>query len=280
MTARKKTYGFGYDPQETQNHFFVVVPKKGEKNALGGDVQVQVYERFAWTVPMETAKPEDEDAPAAEAVWPEGVQYKDHQVLAASDVLRIEISPYKWKLLVNDIMGEFNARLRDQGITVGKFPAGGTPVERMMGKELMVLLWVVADTDPSNIPKAIMNWKGLQPEERWWLYTMTNASTGGIGDKLGWRTALQYALCYNPLPEQQQTCMEMLVPDANRIMEKLEREAREARSDLILLQREMMRHRGDNEDENAEVPEKEKKTAEKIDRALMAINRMLGTDGE
>ena len=54
------------------------------------------------------------------------------------------------------------------------------------------------------IPTAIRNWKGLMPEERWWLYTMTNASTGHIKDKKGWRIALRYALCENPIEENPQ----------------------------------------------------------------------------
>ena len=71
-------------------------------------------------------------------------------------------------------------------------------MERLFGKEMMVLLWSIEDSDPSVISTAIRNWKGLLPEERWWLYTMTNAATGGLKDKKGWRKALRFALCENP----------------------------------------------------------------------------------
>ena len=67
---------------------------------------------------------------------------------------------------------------------------------------MMVLLWGIEDCDPGNIPTALRNWNGLLPEERWWLYTMTNAATGQIGDKRGWRVALRYALCENPIIEE------------------------------------------------------------------------------
>lgn len=77
-------------------------------------------------------------------------------------------------------------------------------MERLFGKELMLLLWGIEDSDPSVIPKAISNWKGLMPEERWWLYTMTNASTGGLTDRKGWRIALRYALCDTPILENPQ----------------------------------------------------------------------------
>ena len=51
------------------------------------------------------------------------------------------------------------------------------------------------------IPTAIKNWLGLSPEERWWLFTMTNAATGGLKDKRGWRKAVRYALTENPVEE-------------------------------------------------------------------------------
>ena len=41
-----------------------------------------------------------------------------------------------------------------------------------------MLAWAIEDADPSLIPAAVKNWLGLTPEERWWLFTMTNAATG------------------------------------------------------------------------------------------------------
>ena len=95
-------------------------------------------------------------------------------------------------------------KLKKEKLKIGRFIVGGNPIERLFGKELMVLLWGIEDSDPSVIPTAIRNWKGLMPEERWWLYTMTNASTGHIKDKKGWRIALRYALCENPIEENPQ----------------------------------------------------------------------------
>ena len=77
-------------------------------------------------------------------------------------------------------------------------------MERLFGKELMLLLWGIEDSDPSVNPTAISNWKGRMPEERRWLYTMTNASTGGLKDRKGWRSALRYALCDTPILENPQ----------------------------------------------------------------------------
>lgn len=173
MSERDVTYGFGVNPKLSENHFYVIIPKANNEN-------VQVYERFKWT-----------DA--------------EEQKIERADILRIEISKYKWNKISGDLTAEFNARLKKDKIKVGKFAIGGTPVEKLFGKEMMVLLWGIEDCDPTVIPIAIRNWKGLMPEERWWLYTMTNASTGHIKDKKGWRIALRYALCENPIEENLQT---------------------------------------------------------------------------
>lgn len=172
MSARDVTYGFGVNPKLSTNHFYVVIPATVSQS-------VQVYERFTWT-----------DA--------------DEQKLEKADILRIEISKHKWNKISADLTSEFNARLKKDKIKIGRFVIGGTPVEKLFGKELMVLLWGIEDCDPSVIPTAIRNWKGLMPEERWWLYTMTNASTGRIKNKKGWRIALRYALCENPIEENPQ----------------------------------------------------------------------------
>ncbi len=180
---KKQTYGFGVDPAQSKNHFFVLIPPKDRNSA--SPPTIQVYERYTWT---------------------EGSE----QCLDPMDVLRIEISKHKWNAVKAALTAEFNFRLKKDGLKVGKFSAiGGTPVERLFGKEMMVLLWGIEDSDPSVIPTAIRNWKGLLPEERWWLYTMTNAATGGLKDKKGWRTALRYALCENPVVERQTSIFDL-----------------------------------------------------------------------
>ena len=162
-----KTYfGFGYDPTESENHFYMIIPteRTGE---------VEIYERFHWDL--------------------------DQQKITKKDILKLRISRYKWSKLSTEVAAEFNSRLRSEKKPTSRFLVGETAVEKQLGKELMVLLWGIENNDPAGIPTAIRNWKGLQPEERWWLYTMTNASTGKINDKRGWRTALRYALCENPV---------------------------------------------------------------------------------
>ena len=175
---KSQTYGFGADPAQNQNHFCVLAAPK-EAN-MDSQPPIQVYECYSWTA-------------------------DGGQTLDPADKLRIEISKHKWGEVKDALTSEFNFRLKKDGLKIGKFSAnGGTPVERLFGKEMMVLLWAVEDCDPSVISTAVRNWKGLLPEERWWLYTMTNAATGELKDKKGWRRALRFALCENPVVERQQ----------------------------------------------------------------------------
>lgn len=184
MKVKNVTYGFGVDPLQNKNHFFVVIPPNNLES-------VQIFERYGWTDGSE-------------------------QILERSDVLRLELSKHKWNLVSKDLTLEFNSRLKKDNFRTGKFTHSGTAVERLLGKEMMVLLWSIEDCEPSVIPTAIRNWKGLMPEERWWLYTMTNASTGHMKDKKGWRIALRHALCENPIEEKPQIFYFDLYDDKER----------------------------------------------------------------
>jgi len=94
---------------------------------------------------------------------------------------------------------EFNRRLKLESKSGGRWGADDTAVQRLFGKELLVLLWAIEppDVKPEEVGVAIRNWHGLKAEERWWLYTMTAAATGlahQVG--MGWRGALRQALCF------------------------------------------------------------------------------------
>lgn len=107
-----------------------------------------------------------------------------------------------WAAISEDIKREFNLRLKEKSLPTSRWTVGENKVERLLGKELLVLAWAVEEADVATIPNAIRNWVGLKPEERWWLYTMTAAATGTPTDTgIGWRKALQHALTENPLQD-------------------------------------------------------------------------------
>lgn len=172
MAEKKPSYGFGFIPAETQHHFLVLIPKKPEE-------EVHIYERF---------------------YWQEGVEKQSIDL--RHDRPKVGMSKLKWKKIEEALRLEFNERLKKENTLVGKWHTGQVPVQRLMGKEMVLLAWAIEDCDPSVIPKAIKNWLGLSPEERWWLFTMTNAATGDINDKRGWRKAVRFALSENPIEER------------------------------------------------------------------------------
>jgi hypothetical protein len=116
--------------------------------------------------------------------------------------LRVLIDRARWLLLAPAFWDDANRRLRANGLPVAKFtknPAKPVPVHPSLGKELCVLCWAVEEAPPDDIPNALRNWEALAPEERWWLYTMTVATTGQAMQKgIGWRKALRAALADNP----------------------------------------------------------------------------------
>ena len=163
--------GFGYIPEETKHHYLVRISRSKTQ-------KVSIYERFHW----------DDDEPQESEI-----NYENTKVI---------IDRYKWDLVKDAIQNELNKTLKNNNITVGRFKAGDTPIDRLLGKEMILLLWAIEDSDPSLIPTAIRNWLGFSREERWWLFTMTNATTGHADDKRGWRKAIRYAITENPIDDK------------------------------------------------------------------------------
>ena len=174
-SAEPKSQGFGFQPERSQHHFIVSMP-------AGKNDKVTTSEHLAF-----------EESPGRRALSL-ALGQEDNKV-------RVILPPAKWEAIAESVKTEFNIRLRKRGLPAGKWSRTETPVSRLLGKELVLLAWAIEDADPSLIPIAIRNWQGLAPEERWWLYTMTNAATGHAitGRGRGWRKALRFALTENPV---------------------------------------------------------------------------------
>jgi len=179
---KKKALGFGYMPEESKHHFLLVTPKSPKED-------VAIYERFVW-----------DDA-------------EEQQTEILEENLKVTLDRHKWNAIREPLTTAFNSRLKEKDITIGRFKNGHVPVERLLGKEMVLLMWAIEDSDPQLIPMALKNWMGLSREERWWLFTMANAITGHADDKRGWRKAIRYALTENPVEDEdkhQGSILEML----------------------------------------------------------------------
>lgn len=193
---KNESTGFGFNPSESKHHFLVMIPKSKTQSVV-------IYERFEW----------NGDETPSEKVSTLFIEQKiDHRF----DRLKCELAYNKWKEIESSVKIEFNQRLKEYGQKSGNWKQGQNVVHKLFGKELTLLCWAIEDCDVRVIPTAIKNWLGLKPEERWWLFTMTNASTGDAHSKFGWRTAIRYALTENPISDrhQQQNIFDHYIHDA------------------------------------------------------------------
>lgn len=171
---KSKAEGFGFQAARSQHHFMVTLPTGKEDNVL-------LSEHYHF-----------DDAQARRELH--------FELGKEDDKLRCVLARSKWDAIAEAMKSEFNERLKSLGISTGRWNKHQTPVSRILGKELVLLAWAIEDADPALIPVAIANWRGLSPEERWWLFTMTNAATGHAfhGRSRGWRKAVRFALTENP----------------------------------------------------------------------------------
>lgn len=177
MTAKLTSEGFGFVSSESVHHFIVTIPADTKDRVL-------ISEHFSI-----------EDTEEKIAL---------NFALGKEDCnLRVILDRVKWDSIADPVREEFNQRLKKAGQKAGKWHTGRIPLSRLLGKELILLAWAIEDADPALVPVAIRNWQGLMPEERWWLYTMTNAATGHAieGRNKGWRKAVRYALTENPVSD-------------------------------------------------------------------------------
>ena len=177
-TSTRKFVGLGFLPDEARHGFLIDVPK-----GSGQSDMVCITEH----------RGSDLDS----------LGVRDIAAASPSDPsLRVVIDRNRWLMLAPAFWEEANRRLRANGLSAAKFqknPSKPIPVHPSLGKELCILCWAVEEASPDDIPNALHNWEALAPEERWWLYTMTVATTGQAMQKgLGWRKALRSAIADNP----------------------------------------------------------------------------------
>lgn len=101
-----------------------------------------------------------------------------------------------WSAIAETVRKDFSVRLKAQKLPTARWTVGENKVDRMLGKELCVLVWAVEHANNVDECKAIAaRWAAFKPEERWWLFAQTVAESGLAEDKeIGWRKALYFAL--------------------------------------------------------------------------------------
>jgi hypothetical protein len=170
---------FGFDPKESTHHFLVTIAPGGRGARTS---EIVISEHYSWEPEQGSSK----------------VTYSSQ----ADGQVRVVLPRLKWEAIADEVRAHFNLRLRRMRPTrkPGSWHPGSNFLRRELGKELVLLAWAIEDADPALMPTALANWLGLQPEERWWLYTQTAAASGHAinGRNIGWRKAVRYALTENP----------------------------------------------------------------------------------
>lgn len=172
---------FGFNPNITEHFFLISIPVSRSKTA-----QVEISEHF-----------EIQNLEKGQEIYA-SVDNENAQI-------KVSLDRFRWDEIADETKAEFNRRLRKQGSKTANWKKKGQIfLEKTFGKELVLLAWAIENCDPVLISTGIRNWLGLVPEERWWLYTMTNASTGHAinGKNKGWRKAVRFALTENPVSDQ------------------------------------------------------------------------------
>ncbi len=195
--AKLPSVGFGFQPATSGHHFMVTIGGKS-------DPRVYLSEHFHYDDAEERRK----------------VRFTlGHD----DDKLRCILPLLKWEAIADAVQAEFNQRLKGLNLSAGRWLKDQTSISRLLGKELVLLAWAIEEADPRDIPAAIQNWRGLAPEERWWLFTMTNAATGHAlnGKGRGWRKAVRFALTENPTslqpaPESRSDMLGLVAEDPSR----------------------------------------------------------------
>lgn len=175
MSKEYEMLGFGFMPQENEHHFLVIIDPEPKGNVI-------ISEHYNYS--------------ASDAK-----RNMDSKLGKFDSTLKSVMLKNRWNLIADAMQTELNRRLQHDGFRSAKWKTGDNYVSRLLGKEMMVLIWAMEEADPGLTDTAIKNWLGLRPEERWWLFTMTNAATGHAinGKNTGWRKALRFALTENPI---------------------------------------------------------------------------------
>ena len=175
----KDVVGLGFSASSVRHGFLIQIPK-----GTGREDAIRIFECRN----IDLAQPAASDAISTDDRDP---------------MLRVHLDRNRWQALAPAFWEEANRRLRSSGLPISRYQKTATapiPVHSTLGKELCVLCWAVEEAQPELIPNAILNWEALAPEERWWLYTMTVATTSqALAHRgVGWRKALRAALAESP----------------------------------------------------------------------------------
>jgi len=104
------------------------------------------------------------------------------QISHPDRMMRCALPRERWNAIASVARQTLNDRLKEQELPASRWITGENKVERLLGKELVVLAWAVEAAEEQDLPAVTAAWAALRPEERWWLFGRVASTAGGAGD--------------------------------------------------------------------------------------------------
>lgn len=115
--------------------------------------------------------------------------------LLSNEMLTLPIEVFEQ--IEDTVKAHFNARLMKLNIKPGRW-GRKTTLDKLLGKELALLMLGLNGATEVEQERVIANWCGLQPEERWWLYTQIfSVGRDRLDIGKGWYKGIMIALREN-----------------------------------------------------------------------------------
>jgi hypothetical protein len=99
-------------------------------------------------------------------------------------LLRCALPRSRWNAVANLAKEVLNERLKEQELPSSRWVTGINRVERLLGKEVVVLAWAVEAAEDEDVSAIASAWAALRPEERWWLFGRVASIAGSDADAL------------------------------------------------------------------------------------------------
>lgn len=88
----------------------------------------------------------------------------------------------RWNVIAHLAKQALNDRLKEQELPISRWMTGENRVERLLGKEIVVLAWAVEAAEEADVDAVAAAWAALRPEERWWLFGRVASAAGTAAD--------------------------------------------------------------------------------------------------
>jgi Protein of unknown function (DUF3780) len=97
-------------------------------------------------------------------------------------LLRCALPRARWNAVASLAKEVLNERLKEQELPSSRWVTGINRVERLLGKEVVVLAWAVEAAEDEDVSAIASAWAALRPEERWWLFGRVASIAGSDAD--------------------------------------------------------------------------------------------------